>query len=451
MKIGSTSNHYFMKTQRITSLAIFTMLLMFSAQGFAQSFYVKQVITANSGKFEFEPPYTDYVTLQTYNPGSKQSNVFSTIFTQSAQAIVIAGNMAFIEAEDSLAKYNLNTLERVSIIADSGLNTLALYNGKLLVSKQYPVIHNYLEVLDTANLEVVAQVQGISGDCGGICSMNDTVYLAVNGGWMGTEGKLAIIDPRTWTLKREVNFGHLAVGIWDLFTYKGRIFSVNVTPYGVIDSGSVSVFTPSDDSFNNVFLPFQVAAAAGIKDSLLYLGLNNGIGSFNMNSMSVADTIIIPDPGSSAEIYIRSSVVDTLNGRIYANTGNDVAPGICLVTSLSGDSITSYATGISSDAIALDCRQYSQGVRNTGESGISVNLFPNPATSELNVSFSAELTIDRIVVSDLSGREVKDIRPGVAYSNTYRIAVDDLMPGTFWMVIQYPGGRIVKPFVVGCR
>jgi len=440
-----------MKTKKISSLTIFTLLLMFSVQGLAQSFYVKQVITANSGKFEFAPPYTDYVTLETYNPGSKQSNVFSTIFTQSAQAIVIAGNMAFIEAEDSLAKYNLNTLERVSIIADSGLNRLALYNGKLIVSKQYPVIYDYLEVLDTANLEVVAQVQGISGDCGGICSMNDTVYLAVNGGYLGTEGKLAIIDPRTWTLKREVNFGHLAIGIWDLFPYKGRIFSVNMTPYGVIDSGSVSVFTPSGDSFQNVFLPFVVAPAAGVKDSLLYLGLNNGIGSFNMNSLSVADTIIVPDPGSAADIYIRSSVIDTLNGRIYANIGNDVTPGNCLVTSLSGDSITSYTTGISSDAIALDYRQYSQGVRNTGESGISVNLFPNPATNLLNVSFSTDVTIDRIVITDLSGREVKDFRPGVAHSDTYRIAVDDLMPGTFWMVLYYPGGRIVKPFVVGCR
>jgi hypothetical protein len=99
----------------------------------------------------------------------------------------------------------------------------------------------------------------------------------------------------------------------------------------------------------------------------------------------------------------------------------------------------------------LDYRQYSQGVRNTGESGISVNLFPNPATNLLNVSFSTDVTIDRIVITDLSGREVKDFRPGVAHSDTYRIAVDDLMPGTFWMVLYYPGGRIVKPFVVGCR
>jgi len=440
-----------MKTKRISSLAALGLLLILSLQGFTQSFYVKQVITANSGKFEFAPPYTDYVNLEAYNPGNKQFSTFDTIYTQSAQAIVISGKVAFIAAQDSLAKYDLNALRRLSVIADSGLNRLALYNGKLLVSKQYPVTRNFLEVLDTANMNVIAQVQGISGDCGGICSMNDTVYAAVNGGWMGTGGKLAIVDPDTWTLKREVNFGHLAIGIWDLFTYKGKIFSVNKTPYGVIDSGSVSVFTPSDGSFNNIFLPFRVGAAAGTRDSLLYLGLNYGIGSFNMNSLSVTDTTIVPDPGSAVFTYIISSAVDTLNGRIYTNIGDYVTPGTCLVTSLHGDSITSYATGISSDAIALDYRQYSQGIRNTTDNGLSVNLFPNPATSILNIEFSAEVAVDRIVITDLSGKEVTGIKPVGGRSIACRISVNDLSPGMFWLVIQYQGGRIVKPFVVGCR
>ena len=338
-----------MKSKSILLIAAICLLQIFTSKGLAQlNGYVKQVITSNSGKFEYLPPYNDYVTLQLYNPQNKQVSNFSTIYTQSSQAIVIGGHFGFIAAQDSIVKYDLNTFQRVAAIADTGLNRLALYKGRLLVSKQYPVTQDFLEVLDTSDLGAVAQVSGISGDCGGICSLNDTVYVAVNGGWMGTEGKLAIVDPSSWILKTEVNFGHKAVGIMEIYTYNDRIVSVNKTPYGIVDTGSVTIYTPANRSYNNVFLPTNVGAGSGIKDSLLYLGINYGIGSFNLNTLAIADPGIVQDPGSSVYTYIISSALDTLNGRIYVNIGDYVTPGHCLVTSLKGDSIDTFSTGISS-------------------------------------------------------------------------------------------------------
>jgi hypothetical protein len=441
-----------MKSKNLLSVATVCFVLMFSITGYSQSSgYVKQVITANSGKFEYVPPYTDFVTLETFNPQNNHFNTFSTIFTQSAQSILISGQVAFITAQDSIAKYNLNTLQRISVIADSGLNRMALYNGKLLVSKQYPVSQNFLEVLDTANLSLVTRIPGISGDCGGICSMNDTVYVAVNGGWMGTEGKLAIIDPGTWTLKTEVNFGHMAIGIWDLYPYKGRIFSVNKTPYGVIDTGSVTIYTPLNRSFSNIFIPCSIAAGTGIKDSLLYLGINYGIGSFNLNTLAIADTIIIPDPGSSVFTYIISSALDSLDGRIYTNIGDYTNPGYCLVTSQHGDSITSYSTGISSDAIALDYRTYPQGVRDNSGKEVLVRLFPNPVYDLLNVDLSVEVALNRIVIIDISGRELISFRPETSQANSYQISVHSLPSGMFYVILESSEGRIVKPFVITGR
>ena len=209
-----------MNSTKLLFLATLCLLLTLPLQGFNQSDkFVRQILTSNSGKFEFSPPYNDYVTLQSFDPLTKTTSNFSSIFSQSAQAILVSKHVGYFAAQDSIVKYNLNTLQRMAAIADSGLSRLALYNGKLLVSKQYPVSRNFFEVLDTADLGLIAQVPGISGDCAGISFIHDTIYVAVNGGWLGTEGKLAVIDPNSWTLKTEENFGHQAIGIWDLFEF----------------------------------------------------------------------------------------------------------------------------------------------------------------------------------------------------------------------------------------
>jgi len=423
-------------------------LLMFSTHSNAQGSYVKQVITANSGKFEYNPPYTDYVTLESYNPQTTQIYNFGAIYTQSAQNILISGHFAFFTAQDSIAKYDLNTFQRISAIADSGLNLMAMYKGRLLVSKQYPVTRGYLEVLDTSNLALVATISGISGDCGGIVIASDTVYVAVNGGWMGTEGKLAIVDPSSWTLKTEVNFGHKAIGIFNLYRYKDKIISVNKTPYGVVDTGSITVYTASTRGFNNVFLPKAVGAGSGIKDSLLYLVMNYGIGSINLNTLAIADTIIVKDPGSSVFTYIISSALDTLNGFIYVNTGDYTHAGTCLVTSIKGDSVTEYPTGISSDGIAIDIRAYGAGIGGAPGASASAKLYPNPVHDRLNISVPGNITVTSLSVLDISGREMMEIRPGISSTGKYEIPVQSLEPGVYYLVIMTADGRIVKQFAV---
>ena len=441
-----------MKIKKLLLPATVCFVLIISVQGFTQSSaYIKQILTANSGKFEYTPPYSDYVTLQSYDPQSKQINSFGTIFTQSAQSILISGHSGFFAAQDSIVKYDLNTLQRKAAIADSGLNRMALYKGKLLVSKQYPVSMYFLEVLDTASLGLIAEVPGLSGDCGGICGLNDTVYVAVNGGWMGTEGKLAIVDPGSWTLQKEINFGHQAVGIMEIYLYNDRIVSVNKTPYGVVDTGSITVYTPANRSYNNVFLPYNVGAGYGIKDSLLYVGINYGIGSLNLNTFVIADPIIVHDPGSSSFNYIISSAIDTLDGRIYTNIGDYMTPGHCLVTSMKGDSITSFPTGISSDAVAVDIRMYPAGIHYEPGMEMSARLYPNPAYDRLNISFADNVMITSFKVTDVCGREMLELKPGWASGNEYEVPVNSLTPGIYYLVISMDEGRIVKSFVVTAR
>jgi hypothetical protein len=449
MSINPKKNSFhFMRTRHLLLSVILCMGLLDCSMGIAQSSgYVKQIITTNSGKFEYSLPYTDYATVQAYNPQTGSVNLFNTIYTQSTQCVVVSGKMGYVAAQDSIVKYDLNSMQRVAAVKDSGLGQLAVLNGKLIVSKQYPITNNFVEVLDTANLGIIAEISGISGDCGGIMMINDTVYVAVNGGWMGTNGKLAIINPSTWTLNTEVDFGSEAIGIFNLYSYKEKLFSINKTPYGVVDTGSITVYNPLDRSFMNVIINHTVSAGAGIKDSLLYLGLDNGIGSFNLKMLKVQDSIIVPDPGSSVFTYITSSVVDTLNGRIYVNIGDYVTPGYCLVTALNGDSITSFSTGISSDAIAVDYRFYPAGIPNTNSEESAVKVFPNPVLDNLTIVLDGHYDLKRLLVSDISGRVLLTQSIESMDNMSVTLSCQNLPSGMYYVIIETSNGRLVKPFI----
>lgn len=437
-----------MKTRFLLfSVILFAGTLCFSKTFAQTSGYVKQIITSNSGKFETSPPYTDYATVQSYNPQTGNVSLFNTIYTQSTQCVVIAGKMAYVAAQDSIVKYNLNTMKRVAAIEDSGLSKLAVFDGKLIVSKQYPVTNKFVEILDTTNLGVIAEISGITGDCGGIEMVNDTVYVAVNGGYSGTNGKLAIINPVTWTLTKEIDFGTQAIGISDLYTYEGKLFSVNPTPFGIVDTGSVTVYNPLNRSFNNVFLHHNVGAGSGIKGDLLFLGLDNGIGSFNMKLLKIQDSIIVHDPGSSSFIYILSSVVDTFDNRIYVNIGDYVTAGHCLVTDLTGDSITTFSTGISSDAIAVDYRYFPTGIPALSLSANDMNVFPNPVQDVLTVVLKGDDEVKQLVISDIMGRVLVKQPGDPMKQKIYRISCQNFPSGVYFVTFETSNDRLVKPFI----
>ncbi len=433
--------------QLIIGLFLFWGFLTSSNLHGQSSGYVNRIIASNSGKFEFSPPYADFATVQSYNPQNGNVDVFNTIFTQSTQCVIVFEKMAYVAAQDSIIKFNLNTMQRVAAVKDSGLSQLAICKGRLVVSKQYPVSQHFVEVLDTATLGVVAQVTGISGDCGGIVLIQDTVYVAVNGGWMGTNGKLAVIDPATWSLVVEVDFGTDAVGIFNLYNYEGNLFAVSKSPYGVVGSGNITGYLPFNRTFTNFHLSHTLSAGAGIDGNLLFVGMDNGIGSFNLNTLAVEDPSVVNDPGSSSFIYITSAVVDSMDHRIYTNIGDYATPGHCLVTNLVGDSLTSYATGIATDAVAIDYRMYPVGIADGSQPKESATIYPNPVKDVLMVAWDGYAVETQLFISDITGRIL--FTKSVEATPTTPVAVPchALQPGTYLLTIQTSKSKIVKVFI----
>lgn len=409
------------------------------------STFVKQIITLNSGQFEFAPPYTDFVTAQTYAPESGTVTQRGTIFTQSAQCVVISGKTAFVAAQDSIVKYNLQNWERLAAVRDSGLNQMILYNGKLVVSKQFPIVNHFVEVLDTTSLTAIAQVEGISGDCAGIVALDDTVYVAVNGGWMGTNGKLAVIDPTNWSLTSEVDFGTDAIGISSLYVHHGTIVSINESPYGVTDKGSLTVYHPQDRSYTNEIFTHALGLGAGINDDILYLVMDYGIGSINLTTMTIENPSIVPDPGSTSFISILSAAVDTLNGRIYANIGDYFTNGTCLVAGLNGDSITSYATGISTEVVVVDYQPVPLGIVDTKGTAPSFTIYPNPVVEDLTVDLDEYAENCTITIVDLAGNILE--KRHVHTTKKFHIPTTTLSKGVYYLMVETNNISSVKPFI----
>jgi hypothetical protein len=382
------------------------LILLLPLAGISQKAeWVNQVLIGNGGKFETAPPYNDYVTMQKYDPATQVSNLFNTIYTQSVQDILIDGNYAYVAAQDSIIKYDINTYQRVAAIADSGIARLGLYNDRLIVTKQWPVVRFFVEILNANSLALLDRTQNISGDCGDVITTKDSIYVAVNGGFLGTTGKLAVINPSNWDLSREINFGAQAVGIFDLYKYGNYIFSINRTPYGAGTSGSITAYNYTNYSYTNTVLSYALGEGIGVIDSLLYLKVDEGVGTFNLNTKQMADPQLIPDPGSVNHIYITSGATDYVNDQLYLNIGDRLSWGINVVATTAGDSVTSFSTGISADAIVLDYR-VPVSVNETKTPEATVAVYPNPVSAQARIQYFGEGNVTGYSVMDLTGRTV---------------------------------------------
>jgi hypothetical protein len=424
--------------------SLFFLLVAIPALTTAQkSETVNQVLIGNGGKFETAPPYVDYVTMQKYDPSTHNTSIFNTIETQSVQDILIVGNFAYVAAQDSIVKYDINTYERVAAVSDSGLSKLGFYNNRLIVSKQFPMKRFFAEVLNADNLALLARVQNISGDCGAVYSTKDSVYIAVNGGFLGTVGKLAVLNPSNWTLEREVNFGPQAIGIFDLYGYGTDIFSINRTPFGGGSIGSMTAYNTITGNFDNTVFNHGLSNGFGTIDSIMYLVMDQGVGSINIKTREIADSMIIPDPGSANHIYIISGAVDHANGLLYANIGNRISFGINVVTNLTGDSLTSFLTGINADAIAIDYR-IPVGVDQTPGGSPQVSLYPNPVSDLLKVGTTGIGNIREITIMDLTGRTVyRSAEP----DKNRTIDCSSFPAGLYFLSVRADGASVTKKFI----
>ncbi len=390
--------------KKIYFLSLMALTLVFSANcAKAQlSTYTNQIIIVNGGNFSNAD---DYVTVSAYDPETQITNEFATIYTQSVQSVVLHENFAYVAAQDSIVKLNIDSYEKVSAVAAPGINQLATDGNVLVASFWYPVTENFVKIFSLEDLSLITDIEGISGEAAGILIHDGVALVAVPGGWGSTTGKIASIDLETTTLLSEDDYGEFYAGIGYFAFYNDVTTAFMKTPWGETDSKAAKFDLEGEIIEEFTYESASLANKTGKVGSAFYAEINNGIGVFDLASGELTNaTVVAPQ-----EQTIAASVIDTNNMLIYLTTTDFASTGAGFIYNTNGESVGSFDAGISAQAIAVDYRDNTSiSERNTL---LSLSIFPNPASNfvKLNIPPGEDLTDLRI--TDISGRLVTDVTP----------------------------------------
>ncbi|NQU33114.1 MAG: T9SS type A sorting domain-containing protein [Bacteroidetes bacterium] len=368
----------------------------------AQNNYVNQVIVGSGG--DFGNP-DDHVSIASFIPENGITSNFGSINTHSIQDIAIAGKYAYVAAQDSIAKFDLDTYERVSIVEATGVNRLLVHETELLATFQYPVTDNFVKVYSTEDLSLTTTVTGISDESSGLLIVNDFAYVAVPGGWASTVGKIAIVGLNDYTLVDEIDFDAVGSGMMDLFYFNNKIQALCITPWGG-STGYINSMSKLGTSIESHLINESIGKIAGIQNNILYTIMNGGIGSIDLSNFSVIDTTVVETP----ELSISSAKLDTLNNVFYVATTDYFSMGEGTIYNMNGDETGSFDAAIAPDAIAIDYRN------NTGTNEITlteITLFPNPASHVITINTYEGVNFNTYKIIDLSGRVLMEDAIGI--------------------------------------
>lgn len=406
-----------------------------------------KIVVVNGGRFEFSPPFADFVTVGVYDRTTRTYRLIDTINDQSVQDVITFGKgstyVTYVLSQTTLTAYNLNTgqmiAQRTGLLGGSKLGFVDQDNfSNLIVTRGYgtPAGDPYVLILNQNNLNTVASITGISDECSHVVTRGTKAFVSVPGTFMSTTGNIAVIDLLTNRLEQEIQLGTKGKGIERIFYKEDAIVSVNNGGYQS-PKGSLSVLSldPQTPRVDTTF-SFPIASAAGIIGNTLYARLTraDGIGSFDLSQGSLQDSLLIKRSFAIAR-------VDSINQSIILTDANYSTPGKARIYNIQGLALDSFNVGVSPEAIAV--AYYNAAT--TSLSAKFVNsakllVYPNPVNEILYVKYSQAQNEFRLVGYKLYnnlGQVVLVVEPNSA---TSQVSVQHLPSGTYYLKSDHAAG-----------
>lgn len=385
-----------MKKIYLLSLIALTMLLSANC-AYAQTTYTKQIIIANGGAFS-NPD--DYVTVASYDPETDLTTEFATIFTQSVQDLVIQGNFAFVAAQDSIVKLNIDTYEKISSVSAVGVNKLAVEGNILVASFWYPLTENFVRTYSTEDLSLITIFDEITDEASGIMIKDGIALVAIPGAYGSTTGKIAALDIDESIVLSEDDYGDFYTNIGYFASWNNITTAFMTTAWGG-ETATAATFDDEGEILNEfTYDNSYLANLTGQSQNLLYAEINNGIGVFDLEQNQLLNaTVVAPQT-----LTIAASVIDTINSLIYLTTSDFYSTGEGFIYNLNGDQVGSFDAGISAQAIAVDYR-INTGI-NQRNFADNLNVFPNPATDLIQFKLPVNQILNSLIITDVSGKVV---------------------------------------------
>lgn len=364
----------------LTILGLFVFPFLFNLSAQPPILQVKKILIVNGGKFEFSPPFEDYVTLTSYDTEWGEYVVEDTIYTQSAQDILVDSQAVFVAAGDSIVKYSPGSYTRLAATAFGAPSTIkmAVYQHYLLVGNWYGSSDNNLRIFNKQDLSFVDSIPELKFGAKDMIIIGDSLYVQQNFTnvlYEDSAGYLSVIDLKNLAYVRDIYFNNNGEDLGRLQAKGDLIYALNsssntITTYNVITGQSSTDTLPGDIQVN------VYGQQSQLLDELLYFKHSDQVVTYNIMTGQIEDSSLV-------DSSLTAFIVDTLTKYIYATQTDFTTYTRGLVFHDNGDFYDTLRVGFSPEGIAL-IYDFFSGVE---EQAVAVRfrLYPNPAEDQLNI------------------------------------------------------------------
>ncbi len=335
------------------------LILIFSislvGQAAAQDLKLKQTLVLSGGTFEQSPPYQDRASVAFYKPDNQSYEFADSIYVESVQDAVIKGDNAYLAAEDSLIKYDLQNYKRDEIQTFEKSTFLSINGNKLLAGNrqgfapdpELPFVNGWtIPGLDST---LTAPTDSLYEGLGDALIHNDKLYISHNIGkvnaFSDSLGFLAVYDLQNEKFEKNHRLYDTGAGIGELFYHNGNILGI-CGRNGQIMSLDIQ---SEQITYNN----YSLSGTIGVFDDKLYgYNFSNEIIAYDITTEQTQNTGI--QFSSSQNNSVNAFNYDTLNDQFYIAQTNFFDTGFLQIYNADGSLDTAFPTNVSPNSIAFD-------------------------------------------------------------------------------------------------
>ena len=409
---------------------------VFSPKASAQT---SRLIVVNGGRFEFTPPFRDFVGVGYIDTQLGSFVKADSILGQSVTDGITAGDTLYVATDVGIRAYSLPSFTVISTSPNlPGIRKLAKIGNRLWATRGFgtPAGGSYLLALDPNRLTVSDSVGGFPSDLEHLVSGGQgTLFVGNPGSFLSDTGAIFRVDTRTLQISAIYRLGTLGKGIGKLAFSNGRLTAIASrgfgAPRGALATVATALGVPSVQP-----LPFAVGSVVNVRQGLFFgqldsLGLGIATGSFT---------------GLRAQPRITSASaaveLDTLTSRAWITTADFGSNGQALAYNLTtGQLEASYRVGISPEVMI----HWTATLPASAQTAVKTELpklYPNPAREAIYLTRYIAEGYDAFSVYDAQGREVI---LGPLAGQALKTA--DLAPGIYTLVATGSKGIVSTRFL----
>lgn len=360
--------------------------------------FAQKVLLVNGGQFGNSQENANVII---YDTQSQNYSVIDTIHTQSVQDILVdsANSVAYVAAQDSIISYDLNSEQRIAANSFQGVSTktMALHSSGLLVSNWYGQTTNNLYLYNRSTLALVDSFPAVTKGVSSILVHRDDAYIVQN------SQTSSFTDTLGHVLKIDLISGNILDTILpNAYTEDmGQLLKKSDNSgFYILNSGTNTIssydFSTQNITNTSIALDFSVGSASNFEQhqDTLFIRHANGIGSINLNNLSVIDSVIV-------DTTVTAFTYDTANANFYITQTDYFSYRQGGIYNRQGSKVDTFMVGYSPGVIQM-IYSTTVGIVENNLQKLNLNLYPNPARDYFKIVWEeSEKVIDLEIYNQL--------------------------------------------------